>query len=110
VMATGVFCFGAADRFLAMLEPLVAGGDSGAAAKRYESAIALERQLEAPALTARSLLWFARTMAGDDPAWAGELLTDAAAECPPQLCELQQWIAEEQLALTRRRRPVNRRR
>jgi hypothetical protein len=110
VMATGVFCFGAADRYLAMLEPLVAGGDSGAAAKRYESAIALERQLEAPALTARSLLWFARTMAGDDPAWAGELLTDAAAECPPQLCELQQWIAEEQLALTRRRRPVNRRR
>lgn len=109
VMATGVFCFGAADRFLAMLDPLVAGGDCGAAAKRYESAIALERQLEAPALTARSLLWFARTMAGDDPAWAGELLADAAAECPPQLGELQQWIAEEQLALARRRRPVSRR-
>lgn len=109
VMATGIFCFGAADRFLAMLEPLVSGGDCATAAERYENAIALERKLEAPALTARSLLWFARTMAGDDPEWAGELLADAAAECPPQLRELQQWIAEDKAALARRQRPVSRR-
>ncbi|MGI8809929.1 MAG: AAA family ATPase [Acidimicrobiales bacterium] len=104
VMATGVFCYGAADRFLAMLTPLAATGDVRAAAARFEAAVALERRLEAPALTARSLLWFARTLAVDDPEWAGELLADAAAECPLQLCELQQWIAEEQLALARRRR------
>lgn len=109
VMATGVFCYGAADRFLAMLTPLTAGTDGVSAAARYEAAIALERRLAAPALTARSLLWFARTLAGDDPDWAGELLADAAAECPPQLGELAQWIAHEQVALAgRRRRTVSR--
>lgn len=108
VMATGVFCFGAADRFLAMLTPLTAGGDTRSAVQRYEAAIALERRLQAPALTARSLLWFARTTASEDPDWAGELLADAAAECPSQLIELKQWVAHEQVALARRRRPVSR--
>lgn len=109
VMATGVFCYGAADRFLAMLTPLIAGGDARAAVARYEAAIALERRLDAPALTARSLLWFARTTARDDPDWADELLADAAAECPPQLDELQRWIAHEQVTLAgRRRRTVSR--
>ena len=106
-MATGVFCYGSADRFLGMLGPLLAG-DTEATATRFEAALDLERRLQAPALSARTLLWFARTVASDDPGWALELLEDAAAECPPQLGELRQWIAGEQAAIHRRRRPITR--
>lgn len=106
-MATGVFCYGAADRFLAMLTPL-AGGGIQVAIDRFEAALELERRLEAPALRARSLLWFARTVASADPEWAAELLADAAEECPAQLTELAQWVAEELEALARRRRPTSR--
>ena len=42
VMATGVFCYGAADRFLAMLTPLVAGTGAVPAAARYDAAVDLE--------------------------------------------------------------------
>ncbi|HVL06152.1 MAG TPA: hypothetical protein VM388_09190 [Acidimicrobiales bacterium] len=107
-MATGVFCYGAADRFIAMLLPLVAGGGAEAAATRFEAALELERRLRAPALSARTLVWFARTMGAEDPEWAAELLADAADECPPQLAELQEWIAAERAELARRRRPISR--
>jgi hypothetical protein len=114
VVATGVFCYGAVDRFLAMLAPFADAGDGSVATAFFESALALERRLEAPALTARTLLWFARTLAArggaDDLAWAAELLGDAAAECPVQLCELQEWIAQERSALPpRARRGLNER-
>lgn len=114
VLATGAFCYGAADRFIAMLHPLLPAPAPEDAVARFEAAVALERRLEAPALAARTLLWFARTLAAggdhDDLDWAADLLADAAAECPPQLCELQAWIAEEQAACrSRLRRPLSRR-
>jgi hypothetical protein len=113
VVATGVFCYGAVDRFLAMLAPLLDGGGMDAATAFFESALAVERRLEAPALTARTLFWFSRTLASqggaDNLVWAAELLADAAAECPPQLRELQEWIAHDRSALpSRPRRPLNR--
>jgi hypothetical protein len=107
VLATGVFCYGAADRFLGMLAPMVVDGGLDVAKACFERGLQVEQRLGAPALKSRSLLWFGRTLAGwgnaDDLVWAVDILADAAAECPPQLCELLEWIGQERSILTSRR-------
>ena len=60
VAAWGAVCVGATDRYLALLDELLGRTDD--ADRRFEAALALEEQAEAPALAARTRMWWGRTL------------------------------------------------
>jgi class 3 adenylate cyclase len=75
VVAWGVTCPGAADRYLAMLDMTL--GRYEDAAQRFAVALGLEERAGAPALATRTRLWWARLLLArhpSDPDAAGELL------------------------------------
>jgi tetratricopeptide (TPR) repeat protein len=79
-IAFGIYCAGAADRFLGMLA--LTAGRVALAVDHCEAALALEQRLGSPPLIARSKFWLARSLlARDDPGdqdRARMLLTEAA--------------------------------
>ena len=93
VLATGLFCIGAADRFLGMLAPLVNPNAHNDALRHFDVAEALEDGLDAPALVARTRYWRAQVLLQHGrPAEARAVLGRALDEAPGQLVNLRGWM------------------
>ena len=60
VVGAGIYCIGAYDRYRGMLLDLLGRHDEAVAA--FDAALALERSIQAPALTSRTRLWLARAL------------------------------------------------
>jgi DNA-binding CsgD family transcriptional regulator len=80
LVAHGVTCYGAADRYLGMLAATL--GDHERAVQHFERALAINRQMGATTWVANTLYAYGRTLrmrggSGDD-AKASELLSEAA--------------------------------
>ncbi|HUF32418.1 MAG TPA: AAA family ATPase [Acidimicrobiales bacterium] len=78
VMAWGVHCLGAVDRYLAMTELLL--GELDAADARFAAALELEESFGAPALATRTRLWWARLLAARNGPGDADRAAGLAAE------------------------------
>ncbi len=106
VLAAGTICFGAADRLLGMMAPLL-GAPLEEALAYFDAAEELEDGLGALALVATTAYWRGRTLAAFGGAEHHEAavaaLEDAAADAPPGMVALRRAIETELRSLRRRR-------
>ncbi len=86
VIAWGVACPGAADRFIGMLMTVLGRHDEAVA--RFDAALALERSIAAPALIARTLYWHARALRARGGPGDAESAAALQSECAAIVADL----------------------